>query len=49
MGAIWAQIAPITPVLSRQAGYKSFAITKSPFSSFHGIEEVVGSILTTTI
>ena len=46
LAANWQQIAPIVPVLPTQPTHKCCAVNNMPFYSFHGMEEVVGSIPT---
>jgi hypothetical protein len=41
-----SQILPIGAVLPTRASYKSFAFNDLVFGSFHGMEEVIGSIPT---
>ena len=42
--AFLSQISPIRPVLPTQPTNKSFAVNILMFASFHGMEEVTGSI-----
>ena len=42
--AFLSQIPPIGPVLPTQPTNKSFAVSILMFASFHGMEEVTGSI-----